>query len=95
MRLRWVVWGALLGVQLLVTVFPVEALGPVVAGSVYLPLMLLSGLGLRVYGPGVSGGWAPPSLLGWLLLALFWGLVWWGVVSLGARLMRPRAGMST
>ncbi|MFY1827151.1 hypothetical protein ACN47A_14625 [Myxococcus fulvus] len=85
------VWGALLGVQLLLTVFPFEAVAPVVAGSVYLPLMLLSGLGLRVYGPGESGGWAPPSLLGWMLLALFWGLVWWAVVSLGARLLRPRA----
>jgi hypothetical protein len=86
MRLRLVLWGSLLTLQLLATVFPPEAIAPAVAGSVYLPLMALRAVGLPVFGKAESGGWAAPSLLGWILVAAFWAAVWWGVVSLASRL---------
>ncbi|ATB41728.1 hypothetical protein CYFUS_007198 [Cystobacter fuscus] len=95
MRPRLVLWGSLLTLQLLATAFPPEAIGPAVAGSVYLPLMVLRAVGLPVFGKAESGGWPGPSLLGWILVAGFWAAVWWGVVSLvsllGGRKQGPPA----
>lgn len=54
-----------------------QALAPAIAASIYVPLMLLQGLGLPVLEAAEGGGWPGPSLLGWALLALFWLLVWW------------------
>jgi hypothetical protein len=57
-----------------------EALAPAVAGTVYLPLWLLQGVGLPVFGRAEAGGWAAPSLLGWLLVAAIWTTLWWLLV---------------
>ena len=90
MRLRWVFWSVLLALHLFAVVFPPEPVAPAVGGSVYLPLMVLDALGLPVYQGSGGGGWASPSLLGWTAVAIIWAAVWWGVVSLVARLGRPR-----
>ncbi|EPX62775.1 hypothetical protein D187_008963 [Cystobacter fuscus DSM 2262] len=94
MRLRLVLWGSLLTLQVLATAFPPEAIAPAVAGSVYLPLMALRAVGLPVFGRAESGGWPGPSPLGWILVATFWAAVWWGVVSLAGRLARGPSGGS-
>ena len=71
-----------------------EALGPVVAASVYLPLWPLGALGLPVTH---GSGWffPPPTALGWCLVVVFWAAVYWFVASLigrGARRWLPSAG---
>jgi hypothetical protein len=67
-----------------------EGLAPVIAGSVYLPLVLLHGLGLPVFGAAESGGWPAPSIMGWTLVALIWSSVWWLLFAAVDRLlMRP------
>ncbi|AOF84266.1 putative membrane protein [Hydrogenophaga sp. RAC07] len=67
-----------------------QALAPAIAVSIYVPLMLLQGLGLPVFGAAESGGWPGPSLLGWALLSLFWLLVWWLLFAVVIRLLsRP------
>ncbi|WP_164000722.1 hypothetical protein [Pyxidicoccus caerfyrddinensis] len=89
---RWVLWGLLVMLQGLATARPPEVLAPAVGGSVYAPLMLFQALGLPVFARGESGGWAPPSVLGWVLVAVVWAAVWWGVVSLVLRAW-PSAGL--
>ncbi|WNG19424.1 hypothetical protein [Cystobacter fuscus] len=85
MRLRLVLWGSLMTLQVLVTAFAPEALAPAMAGSIYLPLMALRAVGLPVFGQAESGGWPGPSPLGWILVVAFWAAVWWGVASLVSR----------
>ncbi|WP_146210177.1 hypothetical protein [Vitiosangium sp. GDMCC 1.1324] len=85
MRLRLVLWVSLLTLQLLATVFIPDAIAPAVGGSIYAPLMVLRALGLPVFARGKSGGWAAPSLLGWIAVAAIWAAVWWGVASLVSR----------
>lgn len=63
------------------------AIAPVVAGTIYLPLWPLSALGIPVFSPAASGGWAAPSLLGWFTFVVIWWLLWWAVVAL---IMRVR-----
>lgn len=63
-----------------------DAIAPIVAGSVYLPLWLLQALGLPVFGGAESGGWAGPSLLGWLVVAALWSAVWWLLVTALAKM---------
>jgi hypothetical protein len=65
-----------------------EALAPVVAGTVYLPLWLLEAVGLPVFGRAEVGGWAAPNMLGWLLVAATWTTLWWLLV---AAISRVRA----
>lgn len=60
-------------------------LAPLFAGSVYLPLTALRMLGVPVYRNPEAWGWAAPSALGWLLVLVLWGAVWWGVARLAAR----------
>ena len=62
-----------------------SALAPLFAGSIYLPLTALKMLGLPVYRNAEAWGWAAPSALGWLLMLLLWGAVWWGVARLAVR----------
>jgi len=47
-------------------------LAPLIAGSVYLPLMPLQQMGVPVFGSGESGGWAAPSVLGWATVIVVW-----------------------
>ncbi|MCY0913665.1 hypothetical protein [Massilia antarctica] len=65
-----------------------SALGPAIAATIYGPLLVLDALGLPVFGSGASGGWAAPSLLGWVCVVLVWAGIWWGVAALLARLCR-------
>ncbi len=51
------------------------------AGTVYGPLWPATLLGLPVFGSAESGGWPGPSLLGWVLLAIFWFAAWLLVLS--------------
>lgn len=89
MRIRWLGWGVMMALHFLAIAFLPKELAPAMAGSIYLPLMPLRALGLPVLSPAPSGGWAGPSVLGWVAVALVWGLIWWGVASLVARLTRP------
>ncbi|MFB9241584.1 hypothetical protein IV454_06695 [Massilia antarctica] len=63
-------------------------LGPAIAATIYGPLFVLDALGLPVFGSGASGGWAAPSLLGWVCVVLVWAAIWWGAAALLARLRR-------
>lgn len=64
------------------------ALAPAIAGTLYLPLWPLSALGMPVFSPAESGGWASPNLLGWLSFLAIWSLLWWLVVALVLRARR-------
>jgi hypothetical protein len=65
-----------------------EVIGPVVAGTVYLPLWPLASLGAPVLASAPAGGWASPSLTGWLVLLLFWAILWSALVRAAAKLWR-------
>ncbi|MDP3817288.1 hypothetical protein [Pseudomonas sp.] len=65
-------------------------LAPAVAGSVYLPLMLLQAVGISLFAAAEPGGWAAPSLLGWGLVGLLWLGIWWTLAGLLARLLPGR-----
>jgi len=67
-----------------------EVVAPVVAATAYLPLWPLASLGVPVLGSAPAGGWASPSLAGWLVLLLFWAIVWWTLVAAAARLRGRR-----
>ncbi len=62
----------------------------VIAGSIYLPLMPLKAIGLPVLSSSAGWGWASVSILGWVLLSVFWVAVWWAVTAGLARLLRGR-----
>ena len=66
--------------------FPPSPLAPLIAGSVYVPLTALKMAGLPVYASAEAWGWASPSRLGWAAVIVFWGLAWWGVAKLVARM---------
>ena len=90
MKLRLALWGLLIMLQFLAMAFPPEAIAPAVAGSIYVLLIVLQGLGLPVFAAAESGGWAAPSLLGWVVVAGFWSALWWGVISFVSDLVRRR-----
>lgn len=54
-----------------------EIFSPIAAGSIYLPLMGLKMIGIPVFMDGSSGGWASPSVLGWVVVSALWLAVWW------------------
>lgn len=62
------------------------ALAALVAATVYLPLLPLSALGVPVFAAAQSGGWASPSVAGWVVLLAVWSLLWTGFVALLRRL---------
>ena len=65
-----------------------EPIAPFLAASVYGPLWPLQALGAPVFAPTGGWGWSSPSVLGWAVLALFWGGFWLGAVWLVARITR-------
>jgi hypothetical protein len=89
--MRWLAVSILVAVHLALVVLG-DALPavvvPAVAGTVYLPLWLLSAAGLPVFAPAASGGWASPSTLGWLIVIAIWSLLWTAVVAAVVRLRR-------
>ena len=90
MHLRLALWALLLMLQFLAIAFAPDAIAPAVAGSVYVPLIVLRALRLPVLAAAQSGGWESPSLLGWAVLAVFWAVVWWSAISLVGYLARPK-----
>lgn len=54
----------------------------VVSATLFLPLLLFKTIGLPVFGHGEGFGWAPFTILGWVLLCLFWVMVYWGFATL-------------
>ena len=59
----------------------------VVSATLFLPLLLFKTIGLPVFQHGEGFGWAPFTILGWLLLCLFWATVYWGIATLANRLL--------
>ena len=68
-----------------------QAWAPALAATVYLPLWPLSALGIPVFGPAPSGGWAGPNAAGWGVLLVAWAVAWSIPVWIAARLLRQRA----
>jgi hypothetical protein len=91
MRLRIILFCIFVMAHVVMAFLPFEAIAPVVGASVYLPLLLLKQIGLPVFAAGASGGWSSPSVLGWLILAIFWAIVWWAFASFIARYFLNRA----
>lgn len=61
---------------------------PAAAGTVYVPLLALSALGLPVFGEG-GGGWASPTAIGWAVCTSAWISFYGGLCLVWLRL-RPR-----
>lgn len=59
----------------------------VVSATLFLPLLLFKTIGLPVFQQGEGFGLAPFTILGWLLLCLFWAMVYWGVATLANQLL--------
>jgi hypothetical protein len=49
----------------------------VVSASLFLPLLVFDAIHLPVFGHREGFSWAPFTLLGWVLLCLFWATVYW------------------
>lgn len=81
-------FAALVLLHVAVVLFAPGPLAPLVAGSVYLPLMPLQQIGFPVFGSSESGGWAAPSALGWTTVIVVWGVTWWAVAKLTSWLWR-------
>lgn len=62
-----------------------ETIAPAIAGSIYLPLWLLEIVGLPVFAYVEAGGWPRPSILGWILVAVIWSVLWWLLVAVVAK----------
>jgi hypothetical protein len=62
------------------------AIAPAIAATIYLPLWPLSAIGVTVFSPAESGGWASPSVLGWLVFVAVWSLLWWTLVAVILRM---------
>ena len=77
MRLSWLIFFVLAGAHAVAFWLTPEALAPVIAGSVYLPLLPLKALGLPVFAAAESGGWPSPSLPGWAAVLIIWSAIWW------------------
>ncbi|MDM0030896.1 hypothetical protein QTI33_01925 [Variovorax sp. J22P271] len=89
----WHLFAALVLLHAAGVLFAPAPLAPLVAASVYLPLMPLQQMGVPVFGSGESGGWAAPSVLGWAAVVAVWAVTWWAVAQLGFGLWR-RVGSS-
>lgn len=89
----WHFFAALAFLHAACVLFTPGPLAPLIAGSVYLPLMPLQQMGIPVFSSRESGGWAAPSALGWASVISVWALAWWAVAKLTFRLWR-RVGTS-
>ena len=61
----WHLFALLVFLRAACVLFMPGPLAPLIAGSVYLPLMPLQQMGIPVFSSRESGGWAAPSALGW------------------------------
>ena len=66
-----------------------DRVGPIVAGSIYLPLWPFDQLGLPVFH---RSGWffPPPTVPGWSVLIAVWVLVYWYLAAFVVWLFRRR-----
>ena len=94
MKVRVILFGIFGGTHLMASHFTPEFLAPVIAGTIYIPLMPFRIVGIPVYGSAESGGWASPSLLGWAIVFTFWTVVWWVFASVVLHLYYKRAGQA-
>lgn len=92
MHPRWLIFGVLVCLHAAAGSFSPESLAPVVAGSIYLPLMPLEAIGAPVFGRAESGGWAAPSLLGWVVVLALWAAIWFTLATFLSRLFTKRSG---
>jgi hypothetical protein len=94
MHARWFLFAALVLLHAAAATgfFSSEALAPVVAGSIYLPLIPLEAVGIPVFAPAESGGWAAPSLLGWGMVVSLWPALWLVMATFLSRLFTKRGG---
>ncbi len=67
-----------------------DSFATVVSGSIYLPLLPLENLGLPVLR---QGAWifAPPTILGWAVVAIVWAIVYWCIATFVAWLIARRS----
>jgi len=56
----------------------------VVSASLFLPLLVFDAIHLPVFEHREGFGWASFTLLGWVLLCLFWAMVYWGIALLAS-----------
>jgi hypothetical protein len=63
-------------------------LAPLLAGSVYLPLMGLEGMGVPVFSSAHSGGWRAANPLGWIIVIFLWLSIWWYLAGVTAKVCR-------
>jgi hypothetical protein len=63
-------------------------LAPMLAGSVYVPLLGLEGIGVPVFSSAPSGGWQTPNPLGWGIVVLLWLSIWWCLAGVMAKVCR-------
>jgi hypothetical protein len=96
MHARWFIFAAfvLLHAAAATGLFSLEVVAPVVAGSIYLSLIPLEAMGIPVFAPGESGGWAPPSLLGWMIVVSLWSTLWLVLATFLSRLFTKRGNRS-
>lgn len=81
---RWQVFAALVLLHGAGIVFAPDPLAPLIAGSIYLPLMPLNEIGVPVFSAAESGGWSALSGLGWATVIIVWGITWWAVAGLAS-----------
>ena len=94
MRLRFLIWLALVSVHLVAGAWgwiaANDRLAAIVAGSIYLPLWPFGELGVPVFRR--SGWMFPPlTLLGWLLVVVFWVVVYWFLAAFVVWIISRRA----
>jgi len=57
----------------------------VVSASLFLPLLVFDAIHLPVFEHREGFRWASFTLLGWVLLCLFWAMIYWGMALLASR----------
>lgn len=64
-----------------------DTLAPIFAFLIYGPLFLFDLLGLPVFTQG-DGGWGSPTILGWIAVIFFYGIIIFLIGSLVAKLRK-------
>ena len=94
MRTRFYIWLVLVIVHLSVGlwgwVVGADRVAAVVAGSIYFPLLPMEKLGLPVLRQG-SWIFAPPTILGWAIVAIVWAVVYWCIAAFLVWLVAKRS----
>jgi hypothetical protein len=94
MHPHWFIFAAFVSFHAAAGFFSPELLAPVAAGSTYLPLLPLEAVSVPVFAPAESGGWASPSLFGWLVVVSLWSTLWLVRATFLPRFFRKEAWLS-